>query len=326
MNTPMIDKFEGYCRDVLGLQVQTRRWEQGGTLPLFLREAFEFSEATLLGHSFLLAADKREEEIPPAAILKQLNQIKERWRHTVVYLRERITSHNRRRLIEQNIPFVVPGTQLFLPMLGMDLRERFEKVHAARSVMSPSAQLLLLHVFHAHAYGPLTPGAMAQTLEYTPMTMTRAFAELKHLGIGNHVVRKKDRRLSFALTGRELWNQVSPLMRSPVNKTVFVEESPSLRTFPMAGLTALASHSMIAQPVIPTVACEAPTWRTLRTRVRIVPVADRDTIQLQVWNYSPGRFASKGAVDRLSLYLSLQQDSDERVQAARAEMLERIPW
>jgi hypothetical protein len=43
------------------------------------------------------------------------------------------------------IPFIVPGNQLYLPDLGLDLREYFrQRSPTAQSALSPSAQAMLI--------------------------------------------------------------------------------------------------------------------------------------------------------------------------------------
>jgi hypothetical protein len=105
----------------------------------------------------LLAVDKNGEERPPAAIQKQLAQVGKKWNQSVIYLRHGVTSYNRQRLIKHKVPFVIPGNQLYLPMLGMDLRERFRQVEKQKPTLDPSTQLLLLYVLHGRAPDPLTP-------------------------------------------------------------------------------------------------------------------------------------------------------------------------
>ena len=69
-------------------------------------------------------------------------------------------------------------------------------------------------------------------------------------------------------------------------------------------------------------------WKELRERHRIMelPDQDPDANEIQVWSYPPALFAEQGTVDRLSLYLSLRTDHDERTESALEEMMEKIRW
>ena len=324
--TPLIRKFELYCQQALGIKTQAVAWNNAAGLPLFLREAYDFYQVDLKKKSFLLVADKKREERPPAALQKQLAQLELRTGLPVVYMRPKITSHNRHRLIMHQVPFVIPGNQLYLPMFCIDLRERFGEEPEVRAVMSPSTQALMLHVLHTGAAVPMNPGEMARQLRYTPMTMTRTFAELQHFGIGEHIVQKKNRQLTIGMQRKDLWKTVMPLMRTPVRERVYVEQAGFREEMNKAGLTALALYSMIAEPAIPVYACAIDRWREIRKDLKVVPVADSGVNQVEVWTYRPELFAAQGIVDRLSLYLSMRDEDDERIIAALEGMMKEIQW
>ena len=57
-----------------------------------------------------------------ASIRAQIDKIREVTGLPVLYATEALASFERERLIEQKVPFVVPGNQLYLPHLGVDLR------------------------------------------------------------------------------------------------------------------------------------------------------------------------------------------------------------
>jgi len=52
-----------------------------------------------------------------------MDVIQTKQKDDVVYVRTRMTAFNRKRLIEQKVPFIVPGNQMYLPTLAIDLRE-----------------------------------------------------------------------------------------------------------------------------------------------------------------------------------------------------------
>ena len=50
------------------------------------------------------------------------------------------------------------------------------------------------------------------------------------------------------------------------------------------------------------------------------------TFEIELWKYAPALFAQDGTVDRLSLYLSLKDSADERVQSALDVLLGEMEW
>ena len=51
-----------------------------------------------------------------------------------------------------------------------------------------------------------------------------------------------------------------------------------------------------------------------------------DYICLEEWKYSPKLFARDGKVDPISLYCTLRDDPDERIQGELEQVVENIKW
>ena len=132
--------IRGYLKDTLGIDAPTAPWSGAASLPYFLVDAFDLKAMTMLGRPVLLAIDKRADRPGLSTIRAQIDRIREGSGLPVLYATGTLASYERKRLIEQKVPFVVPGNQLYLPDLGVDLREYFRKP-AARSPRARSARL-----------------------------------------------------------------------------------------------------------------------------------------------------------------------------------------
>jgi DNA-binding MarR family transcriptional regulator len=246
----------------------------------------------------------------------------------LIYVRAQVTAYNRKRLIEQKVPFIVPGNQMYLPMLAIDLREHFRRIRAEVPSFSPSTQVVVLYALLRDAGQVLIPTEMAPLLGYSTMTMTRAFDELETASLAEVTVRGRERCLRFNGGRREIWEKAQPFLRSPVNKRLMIRRAEGAKGAVRAGLTALAHYSMLAAPAYTTHALSREDWIALRKRHKIieVPAQDPDAYEIEVWWYPPALFAEHGIVDQLSLYLSLKADRDERTETALEEMMEKIKW
>ena len=60
--------------------------------------------------------------------------------------------------------------------------------------------------------------------------------------------------------------------------------------------------------------------------MKLLPSIETDAIELEIWRYDPAMFATDGIVDPFSLYLSLKDSKDERIQIALEEMMEKLAW
>lgn len=324
----VLHELERYLHDALGVSVKTTPWSGVGQLPPVLRERYRFAKAELLGLRALLVIDANPEEQSPATVRKHLDMLQSKQPAELIYVRARVTAYNRKRLIEQKVPFIVPGNQMYLPMLAIDLREHFRRIREEAPTFSPSTQVVVLNSMLCDAGQVLIPSEMAPLLGYSAMTMTRAFDELETAKLAEVTVRGRERCLRFIGDRREIWEKAQPFLRNPVSKRLFIRRINGAEGATHAGLTALAHYSMLAPPAYTTYALSREEWKTLRQQHKIieVPVQDPDVSEIEVWWYSPARFAEHGMVDQLSLYLSLKADHDERTETALEEMMEKIEW
>jgi hypothetical protein len=325
---PELHELERYLHDALGVSVKTTPWSGVGQLPPVLRERYRFAKAELLGLRVLLVIDANPEEQSPATVRKHMDMLQTKQHEDLIYVRAQVTAYNRKRLIEQKVPFIVPGNQMYLPMLAIDLREHFRRIREEAPTFSPSTQVVVLHTMLRDAGRVLIPAEMAPLLGYSAMTMTRAFDELETARLAEVTVRGRERCLRFNGDRREIWETAQPFLRSPVSKRLFIRSIDGAEGANRAGLTALAHYSMLVPPAYTTYALSREEWKTLRQQHKIieVPAQDPDASEIEVWWYPPALFAEHGIVDRLSLYLSLKADHDERTETALEEMMEKFKW
>lgn len=319
----LIEPLRDYFSKTLKIQLDIHPWTQNDQLPIVLNQFYDFYETRIFKSPCLLMISK-ENTLTPAIIRKHVEQVQKIWNHPCIYIQEFVTPYNRQRLMEHHIPFVVPGNQMYLPELGIDLREHFRQLRS-RSVksFSPATQAVLLYVLQ-HKLKPYIPSELAKNLSYTLMTMSRAFDELERANIGQVTKQGKERRWYFTGDKKELWNEAKSYMRNPVKFRTWI---PDKKSGILAGLSALAEFSQLNPPELPVVALSFDQWKILKkSGIEELPSPEAAAIEVEVWNYDPDLFAKKNFVDQFSLYFSLNDNQDERVQTALEEMMETIKW
>jgi len=320
-----------YLRETLGVIVDPIPWAGGAQLPFFMKARYGLFEFELLGASLLLLTDCGDEQTPET-VEKHVAQVRKFWDGEVVYLREAVTGYNRKRLIERRVSFVVPAKHMYLPTLGVDLREHFKQLRAKPKVLSPSAQVLLIYLLlHREDMGissDATPGRMKERLGYSAITMTRAFDELEAAAIGAFDLKGRERRLVLSGESREIWQRAQPFLRTPVVKRVWCRNVSLEGLAVRAGFSALAQYTAMAAAAHETVAVARRKWKALVAGdgVREIPYGEPEAAEVEVWRYAPEACAQGPVVDRLSLWLSLRDDPNERVEGAREELLEGLGW
>jgi DNA-binding MarR family transcriptional regulator len=322
-----IKSFGRYLKETLGLSVFPTKWEGTDQMPFLLRDFYDFFQVDILKTHCVLMVEHEQGEQTPASVKKHTIMVHEKSKGEVIYLCNAMSTYNRKRLLEQKVPFVVPGNQMYLPMFGVDLREYFRKIRVKGMKLSPATQVVLLYELLRVKENVYTPSGFANHLGYTVMTMTRAFNELELAGLAE-VETGKERILHFTKRGRNLWGKALEYLKSPVRKKVWIKKPHKEWPGIQAGFTALAHYSMLAAPRIPAYAISQEDWKVLKQHDAVIqlPVAEPDAYEVEIWRYTPRLFEKNRRVDCLSLYLSMQKNTDERVEAALEEMLGAMEW
>ena len=253
--------FKRYLKETLDIDARSKQWPETGKLQIFLRNKYVFFEVRILGLPCLIMAVKGRVEQTPATIQKHMLQVRKKWQDEVIYVQQKVTSYNRKRLIQHKIPFIVPLNQMYLPFLGIDLREHFKNIRETEASFSPSTQVVVLYYLSQNDQFRLTPKTLA-------------------------------------------------------NKPFGVK----------AGLSALAYYSNLAEPANPVLALEGKQWKKVKTNgdLMILDIVEPNASELEIWSYSPKMFGENVVVDRFSLFLSMREDNNERVQSALKGMLEQV--
>ncbi|CAN7719970.1 hypothetical protein [Variovorax paradoxus] len=320
-----------YLHEVLGIEARAvKPWARANELPYFLRDAFQFGELELLGQPLVLAIGRAQAKQSLSEVRTWLDKVQALAGQPAVYVTDALASYDRRRLIEQKVPFIVPGNQLYLPDLGLDLREYFRQRALATEALSPSAQAMLITALLRQPWqSDWQPSEIAVALGYTPMTQSRAVKELTAAGLATAYTVGRSRWLRMELPPEQVWERAKPALRTPVRRTVWVAAHGTVARRPgrLAGLSALARYSMLTEPKWPVFALTAADWKAATDAgVRELPEPEAGAQEWQLWSYSPALVPDASTVDPLSLTLSLQENADDRIQLALDELKGQLPW
>jgi DNA-binding MarR family transcriptional regulator len=330
MNTELIISFQKYVKDTLGFSLEIHENLNINSLPFFISNEYDLIGANLLGHNFIILISKENEKETPAKLNNHMELIRNRLQTDVIFLDSEITPHARQRLIAYKVPFVIPGNQMYLPDLKIDLRDHFKQKRIAGKYLSPSAQAVLIFILNNKLHEQITPGKLADEMKYSRMTLTRAFDELEDLGLLKSVTSRKERFLKINKNLYELWKDAIPYLRTPVKSIVYIKIHNSIwDRFRIAGLNALSQYTKIAAPNLNELAVSTNDYTDgLKTNIfnKTLNKEEADA-KLEIWTYST-RFNMEDpwSVDKYSLFLSLKNIEDERVEMALKELSKGFRW
>jgi len=158
------------------------------------------------------------------------------------------------------------------------------------------------------------------------MTMSRSVDELVVTKVIQVERAGRERLVTFSENRRAIWEDMLPRLRNPVSKIVRIFKNKLPReNVVAAGISALALRTMLNEPAYSEYAISRDAWKALeKTGIDIIPVEEPGTCLLQVWCYDPKILEiDDGGVDPFSLFLSLQNEHDERIDMALDKMMEQ---
>ena len=312
--------MESYLRYTLGLHVDMKAWTDTDTLPDELREEREYYLLEICGITCLVITMSAS-EFQMSVFLKERQQIQEHCGLPVVVCFDRITSYQRKCLIEGGQAFIVPENQLFMPFLGIALQEHFKAATVAGKQLTAMAQYILLYFIYDKTGGYHSKLDISRELDISLMNVTRGVQELEELGL--LVTRKKGRSsmVTMSMERQALLDKAKSYLRNPVQKRLYVKAEDWILALPKAGMEAKPvrtdSGKSKDSPGHTIRAIEKREYlKCAETMKSIDPAWDTEEsyIELEVWRYDPARFTDKHIVDSISLSLSFLGEDDSALE------------
>jgi len=334
----LIKKLVDYVKEILQVDIEPEELPKQamGILPLYISEMYRLHQAKLFNIEFLLIDCKDNENFSIFQLDKHISLTKESLNKKVVLLVENMSSLNRKRLIAKGINFIVPGKQMFLPDFLIDLNERFNPPRSLTKTdkLLPSAQFILLYfILHWTDKIILEENSFTQWAAktgYTKMAITNAAESLvrNNLCVASGT---KEKYLKITKERNELWQSALPFFENPVLKKIFIDELPETVGLLKSNESALPEYSDMNPSQQNYFAVVKDVFYNLMKSGQLKnPNEQEGQYCIELWKYNPQILASgisaQNNVDPLSLYLSLQENHDERIESALEQIIERFVW
>jgi hypothetical protein len=330
----MRETLESKLVQYLGAVAGDRPWldpadrSRTAKIPLFLRGKYALFQADLFGRKAFLALEKHPStDVSPGEYRREAAALKNFLGSDVVLVISALPSYARKSMIQQHVPFIVPGTQMFLPMLMIDLREHYPKRREGlEDTLSSVAQVIVLYHLVQEPLNNVPVGQIATRLGYSATAIGNADDELQHTGICDVVREGKTLSLHFKASKRDVWQTAEHLLSTPVKRTQWIRWGRPRPEMRLAGLSALSTYTMLAEDSSPTYAIRDKHLLDALERGQLIGCASRDDAEARIesWRYDPSVLTRKSAVDPCSLYLSLRHSADERVQKELTSLLNGV--
>ncbi|MEG3132384.1 hypothetical protein SC206_02220 [Rouxiella sp. T17] len=327
-----IDEAKEYIEATLGLNVEfkpTRKFK----LPFFIQDSYKFFPICLkLGDNAIFSALLIEPvtgTYPGVVTLrKNLGQIEKVTDDTLIFLNSCFSASDRRSMIRDQINFLQPGFQMYIPELALDLREarRIRREKRVAVKLFPAAQAILIANLHSgwSTNQEYTARQLMGTYNYSRVTLAKVVEQF----ISHGIIDTGNKTNHYQFTGSEsdIYQKAYPFLKSPIKNRVAINRIIEVDddVF-VSGESALARYSMLAEPTLPVYAMTAQTFskRLSISQFSIAEGIDQIAAYVEIGTYQSQK---KQVADELSLMLSFATDKDERIQIALDEIKEKIGW
>lgn len=231
-----------------------------------------------------------------------------------VFYFDNLPTYERDRLVAQGVYFIVGNKFAYMPNLYAN-RRLGNHVEAGKKLV-PSAQYILL--FHLQSSN-LNGNSLKDLEKITPYkyaTISKAIQQLRAKGlVETEKVGRSDSLLKFDSDPRATWDKAQPYLTCPVKKVVYFPQE--INEGEIGGISALSHYTMLAPENIPT--------RVFTKFENLLTSTYEDIQRIEIWKYPP-IIKQEGYVDKLSLFLSLKDDKDPRVEKELEIMINQMSW
>lgn len=238
---------------------------------------------------------------------------------------DRASFYIKEKLMEEGVPFVIKGKQLFLPFIGYLLSNANERKLAPVHLISFLTQKMLLTAIY-EKWNDIKVSDAAERLNISRKSASRCFDELEYLDINVLGMKGKSRVIQIPVNRKQLWEEIIDRLRNPVIRRFVLCEDMNLAK--KAGISALCEYSLLSDNTYPTYAVTKKEITDSGIKlVRQVGTSEEiGCVVLELGYFID--FLGKGVQDPLSVALSVTADEqeEERVGISVKEMLEEYVW
>lgn len=309
-----------YLENLLGEKVIVKVLDEStvACLPIYITSAYKLYALQLLGKDLILLCNTGEMQFAPAQIRKQKELVESKTGKTSVFAFETVASYNLQRLIIQRMNYIIPGKQLFIPDMLLDLRP-LKGTQANNDTIPAIAQCMVLYHLQVRSLAGKNAREIAELFGVSYPNANRAFRWLKDKEFIT-LTGDKTKSVSFNHEHEALWEAIKPHLVNPIERTVFTDAT--LDDVQISGISALSGYTLINDETRKTYAVSKERFKELA----VATDKEFGTNCIEIWKYNPGYLSENGLVDRLSLYLTLKDNEDERIQIELESMIDNMKW
>ena len=312
---------------ILGVQTELIQMQRdklrGINADMFLRFTFymmKFNNQSLC----VIQAKNKQDSLTPLKYKQITKQAEIIVGMPVVVKLDSLSYYERERLINQGVYFIISDKYAFLPSLIVNVQAKKKSKNPTK--LTPASQYLLLYyLLSEEKKVEYTIKDFEQIMPYNYLGLARAVTNLEECKLCNIEIKDKTgiKHLQFEENKRELWMRAQSYLSTPVKKVLYCDTIP-VGNFIISGVNALSEYSHLNSEQYET--------RAIWDKLFNMPRNDFNELEglykIELWKYPTilPSFSNQNVVDKLSLYLSMKDEPDARIEKELEIMIEEMKW
>ncbi len=290
------------------------------SIPIDTKLKFLFYRAAFNDKAFCLLSAKKEENHASMDCSRLANRLKSILRLPIVFLFDNLQFVERNRLIERGVYFIVSNKFAFLPFLIINTRDSNRQ---KTEELSASAQYILLYHLQIDDLNGWSMADIETKMPFSYVTISRAFKNFEDLQLCKiEMDENRVKHIQFDGSKKEVWERTLPFLKSPVKKKIYCDGVTTKQQLTYGGISAMAHYTALNPDEVTTYVVNAKDYNRLADRSAFVNANDVEgDICIEIWNYPP---LYQYYADQLSLYLTLRDDRDPRIEKELESMISKL--
>lgn len=300
-------------------------------LPILYLNRYELATLSLREKEFLLIKEKREGSLE--TLVNQASYLKEKTGLDFILVFTQCSERQKSDLLYARIPFMDYKKNFFIPEMGLLLQPSKQLMKKTHFV--PSEQLILIHLLLSKN----SEIDISQLAETTSLSIPTIYRVLKKF-IQNEWVVSNRINYIFVKSREAIFEEAEDYLFNPIKRSVYLDikmvdnlrwtlKKKSLEEWKVSNVTALSNISRLANNE-GYYAISKQVFNQLDKERKIKYIQDKisDWTVLEIWEYEPCGFNytwhqwqnklfapdEEQMIDPISLYLSLKENDDIRIE------------
>ena len=320
-----MEKTLDYLREIFGVTIKTEYHKLYNAFPMYITEKYNIYFIKLPNdeNSYVLVKPKNKMELNIIQLKKQMKQIFSYSDSTPIFVFESLRLYQRTMLIKNQIPFIQPNNQIYIPKVIINVREKeiVEKEYTDK--FSIAAQVTYIYLLLNDIKETNAP-RLAMEIPYSKITFNRALAELVSREL-IHTEGNATRKVYKIIDKKELWKKGKQYLFNPVEKTFYSNSIILSEDLLYSGETALSNlETNLSEPNVKYLAASSEKIKNINRNIFVnkYEIDTENYTVIEQFKYDPIILSKTKYIDIISLYAQFKDNEDERIQIALEELME----